>query len=163
MEDSSIRNNYINKFQTRNIEELTPIQNFYKDTVIFITGSTGFLGQLVLEKLLRSCPDISTIYILVRNKKGKDVQSRVDQIFDNAVFDILKKSNPKFKHKVIAVAGDCALPNLGLSEQDTKILMEEVSIRLYVLKSIMKNELSQNGGIKYNPENLRGSSNHFIL
>lgn len=127
MADQSIKNIYINEYQTQNIEKLTPIQNFYKDTVIFITGSTGFLGQLTLEKLLRSCPDIASIYILVRNKKGKNVQSRIDEIFDNSVFERLNDTNPKFKHKVVAVAGDCSLPNLGLSDQDRKLLINHVS------------------------------------
>lgn len=111
---------------TDDVKELTPIQNFYKDSVIFITGSTGFIGQLLVEKLLRSCSSLSTIYILVRNKKGKDIQSRVDEIFENIIFDTLKEECPKYRHKVIAVEGDCVLPNLGLSSQERKILIDEV-------------------------------------
>lgn len=126
MDDTSIQNAHVNNKTMQTVEDLTPIQDFYKDTVIFITGSTGFIGQLLLEKLLRSCSHLSTIYILVRNKKGKDIQSRVDEIFDNTVFDRLKTENQKFRHKVIAVAGDCALPVLGLSSQDRKMLIEEV-------------------------------------
>lgn len=32
---------------------LSSIQEFYKDVTIFITGATGFLGKILLEKLLR--------------------------------------------------------------------------------------------------------------
>jgi fatty acyl-CoA reductase len=46
------------------------IQNFYKDKVIFITGTTGFVGKVVLEKILRSLPDFKKIYVMVRPKKG---------------------------------------------------------------------------------------------
>jgi FlaA1/EpsC-like NDP-sugar epimerase len=35
---------------------------------IFITGATGFVGKVLVEKLLRSCPDIAKIYILVRGE-----------------------------------------------------------------------------------------------
>lgn len=31
----------------------SPVQNCYKDRVIFITGANGFLGKLLVEKLLR--------------------------------------------------------------------------------------------------------------
>lgn len=109
---------------------LTPIQEFYKNSVIFLTGSTGFLGQVMLEKLLRSCPEISTIYILVRNKKGKNVESRVEEIFDDVLFDRLKKECPKYKHKVVAIVGDCSLPNLGMSQKDTSTLIEQVRLIL---------------------------------
>lgn len=64
---------------------LTPIQNFYNGQSIFITGGTGFMGKLLIEKLLRECSGISVIYILVRPKKGKDVHQRVEELFDDPV------------------------------------------------------------------------------
>lgn len=106
--------------------DMTPIQEFYKNSVIFMTGSTGFLGQVMLEKLLRSCPDVSTIYILVRNKKGKNVQTRVDEIFEDVLFDRLKQEGPKFKHKVVGITGDCSLPSLGMSQKDIDHLIDQV-------------------------------------
>lgn len=130
MEDSYNRNDYINDFKPEVIKELTPIQNFYKDTAIFITGSTGFLGQLILEKLLRSCPGISTIYILVRHKKGKDMQTRVDEIFESPVFERIKESDPKFRHKIIPIYGDCELPELSLSPEDRNKLIKEVTLMI---------------------------------
>lgn len=118
-------NNKLNKTGGEN-RDLTPIQEFYNGSVIFLTGSTGFLGQVMLEKLLRSCPGISTMYILVRNKKGKNIETRVDEIFDEVIFDGLKKECPKYKHKVVAIAGDCSLPNLGLSQKDINTLIDQV-------------------------------------
>lgn len=31
----------------------SPIRDFYRGKVIFLTGGTGFLGQIYVEKLLR--------------------------------------------------------------------------------------------------------------
>lgn len=31
----------------------TPMRSFYRDKVILLTGGTGFLGQIYVEKLLR--------------------------------------------------------------------------------------------------------------
>jgi fatty acyl-CoA reductase len=65
--------------------KLTTLQQFYSGQSIFITGGTGFLGKLLIEKLLRSCPGIVSIYLLVRPKKGKDVHQRAEEIFDDPV------------------------------------------------------------------------------
>lgn len=64
---------------------LTPIQKFYNGQSIFITGGTGFMGKLLIEKLLRGCSGISFIYLLVRPKKGKDVHQRIEELFDDPV------------------------------------------------------------------------------
>lgn len=33
--------------------ELSPIQSFYNDSTVLLTGATGFMGNLILEKLIR--------------------------------------------------------------------------------------------------------------
>lgn len=35
------------------IPESTPMRDFYRDKKILLTGGTGFLGQIYVEKLLR--------------------------------------------------------------------------------------------------------------
>lgn len=105
---------------------LTPVQEFYKDAKIFVTGGTGFLGKILIEKLLRSCP-VSTIYVLIRSKKGKDSAARLNTIFEDQLFNRMKKACPDFRQKVVIVEGDCQLPELGLAVQDKKMLIDEVS------------------------------------
>lgn len=61
------------------------IREFYRDKSVFITGATGFLGKVLLEKLLRSCPEVENVYVLVRQKKGKDMYSRIEEICSGAV------------------------------------------------------------------------------
>jgi fatty acyl-CoA reductase len=43
------------------------------------------MGKVLVEKLLRSCPHLSNIYLLVRSKKGKDVETRLEEIFNDPV------------------------------------------------------------------------------
>lgn len=53
------------------------IQEFYKGKTIFITGGSGFMGKVLLEKLLYSCSDVKEILILMRAKRGKTGAERV--------------------------------------------------------------------------------------
>jgi alcohol-forming fatty acyl-CoA reductase len=53
------------------------IKEFYKDKVLLITGTTGFLGKVVLEKFFRSLNSFKRIYLLVRPKSGVAIMDRV--------------------------------------------------------------------------------------
>jgi thioester reductase-like protein len=46
------------------------IKGFYKGKTIFLTGTTGFVGKVVLEKFLRSLGDFKKLYLMVRSKKN---------------------------------------------------------------------------------------------
>lgn len=61
------------------------LQDFYCDSTILVTGGTGFLGKLLIEKLLRTCSDLRRIYVLIRPKKGKEILSRAQEIFESQV------------------------------------------------------------------------------
>lgn len=60
--------------------ENSVVSEWYRDKTVFITGGTGFMGKVLVEKLLRSCP-VKKIYMLVRSKRGADVRQRVDDMF----------------------------------------------------------------------------------
>ncbi|RZC43053.1 NAD binding 4, Epimerase, and/or Semialdhyde dh domain containing protein, partial [Asbolus verrucosus] len=61
---------------------LPSIPEFFHNKNIFITGGSGFIGKVLVEKLLRSCPDLKSIHLLTRNKKGKTAEERVKAITD---------------------------------------------------------------------------------
>lgn len=132
-------NNITNLQDVENLN-LTNIQKFYSGAHVFVTGGTGFLGRILIEKLLRSCSNLSALYVLIRNKKGKDLHTRLDEMFDDVVFSRLKEECPKFRHKVVAVGGDCALPDLGLSLQDRKLLIDEVNVIFHVAATVRFDE-----------------------
>lgn len=70
----------------------TTVKNWYSGKNVFITGSTGFVGICLLEKLLRCIPDLGDVYLLLRPKKGKDISERLDEIKQNLVFEKLFES-----------------------------------------------------------------------
>lgn len=67
---------------------------FYKDKSVFITGGSGFMGKVLIEKLLYSCSDIKEIFILMRPKKGRVPESRLEDMFKLPVSTMeIPKSN----------------------------------------------------------------------
>jgi alcohol-forming fatty acyl-CoA reductase len=108
------------------------IADFYKNKNIFITGGTGFVGIALVEKILRSCPDVGKVYLLMRPKKGKEIHERLEDITKNSVFSVLleKSSQDVFK-KLVAVAGDVGEENLGLSAADRQLLANNVNVVIH--------------------------------
>jgi Male sterility protein len=66
--------------------EIKPgIPEFFRGRSIFITGATGFMGKVLLEKLLRSCPDLGTLYLLMRAKRGQQPEQRLNDLIQSKV------------------------------------------------------------------------------
>ncbi|XP_026465060.1 fatty acyl-CoA reductase 1-like [Ctenocephalides felis] len=99
------------------------IPQFFKDKEIFITGGSGFIGKVLLEKILRSCPDFKVIYLLLREKKGKPIVERLEDILQNELFNLAREKNPKVFKKVVAVSGDVSQLQLGLNESDKQLVL----------------------------------------
>lgn len=79
------------------VEEIPDrIVETFRNQNILITGGTGFLGKVVIEKFLRCVPSTEQIYLLVRSKKGKDPKHRIEEIFNSPVsgwlFSFIKHS-----------------------------------------------------------------------
>ncbi|XP_047097438.1 putative fatty acyl-CoA reductase CG5065 isoform X1 [Schistocerca piceifrons] len=104
------------------------IPDFFRGRHLLVTGATGFMGKVLVEKLLRSCPEISTIYLLMRPKRGTDVRTRLDELLNATLFDQLRRERPDALNKLVPVCGDITSPHLGLSATDQKILADNVSV-----------------------------------
>lgn len=61
------------------------VADFYNGKNVFITGGTGFMGKVLLEKLLRSCHGVSKIYLLIRPRKGQNAHERLHQLLRSPV------------------------------------------------------------------------------
>ena len=66
------------------------IGQFYRNRSVLVTGGTGFLGKSLIEKLLRSCPDIDKIFVLLRTNSGDKVEDRIQEIVNTPVPELMK-------------------------------------------------------------------------
>jgi len=44
---------------------------------VLLTGTTGFVGKVLLERLMSSCTDVKRIYLMVRPKANMTLQQRI--------------------------------------------------------------------------------------
>ncbi|XP_022253139.1 putative fatty acyl-CoA reductase CG5065 isoform X2 [Limulus polyphemus] len=109
-------------------EQTSPITDFYRGRSLFITGGSGFVGKVLVEKFLRSCPDIETIFILIRHKKGNNPAQRLEAILNSKLFESVHETSPELLRKIVAIDGDMTLPGLGVSPSDLDTLKEKVSV-----------------------------------
>jgi fatty acyl-CoA reductase len=99
---------------------------------IFLTGATGFLGKIVLWKILTECPQVQRIYVLIRAKRGVTPAERFErEVLSVFIFEDLLRARPELKGRIVALDGDIAKPGLGLSAQDTAELEREVTLILH--------------------------------
>lgn len=64
---------------------MSKISEFFCDEQILITGGTGFVGKLLISKLLLSCPQLKKIILLVRKKENETWNSRKSKLFNDKV------------------------------------------------------------------------------
>lgn len=83
IDNNDTNNNVSDPFDTSRYE----IKNFYKNACVLVTGGTGFLGKVLIEKLLRTCEDIQCVYVLVRSKRGLSSEKRYADLIKNPVSD----------------------------------------------------------------------------
>ncbi|KAG0047062.1 cyclin-dependent kinase inhibitor far1 [Gryganskiella cystojenkinii] len=125
-------------------DPLQALEFYARNNVIFLTGGTGFVGKVILEKILRSLPQVQKIYILVRAPSKEAAHARLEkEVFECRIFETIKGlvSNDKsllddIKKKVIPVLGDLTLDCLGISPEDLEMISKDTGVFLNCAASV---------------------------
>ncbi|URE35254.1 fatty acyl-CoA reductase [Musa troglodytarum] len=110
--------------------ESSRIVEFLKDKSILITGSTGFLAKIFVEKVLRVQPEVKRLFLLVR---AADAAS-ANQHTRKDLFKVLRDKHgdgfhPFVASKLFPVAGDIVREDLGIQDSNLREkLWKEVGI-----------------------------------
>jgi alcohol-forming fatty acyl-CoA reductase len=88
---------------------------------VLLTGTTGFLAKVVLEKLIRTVPDVGHLILLIRGgRRGRSARERFElEIATSSVFDRLRAERPDFLERFFAeriecITGEVTEDSLGL-------------------------------------------------
>jgi nucleoside-diphosphate-sugar epimerase len=105
---------------------------------ILLTGVTGFLAKVFLEKILRVCPEVKSVYLLIRASDGDHQAERAEcDVFSSDLFDGMKENFGRgfadlVRDKVQFVRGDTGQNRMGLPDKDYVFLSQEID---YVVNS----------------------------
>ncbi|KAL1191508.1 Fatty acyl-CoA reductase 6 [Cardamine amara subsp. amara] len=110
------------------------IVRFLKGKSYLVTGATGFLAKVLIEKLLRASPEIGNIFLLMRSNDQKSANQRLyDDIISSDLFKLLKQMHgcsyeAFMKTKLIPVIGDLGKDNLGIESEIADMISEEIDV-----------------------------------
>lgn len=115
---------------------MSRIREFYNGKTIFVTGGTGFMGKVLIEKLLYSCSELKQIFLLMRLRNDQNLDERMEDLVNSPVFDRLKQEKPQTLRKIVPVHGDVELRNLGISNEDLQLVLVETQIIFNVAAAV---------------------------
>ncbi len=119
------------------------LREAYKGKKILLTGGTGFLGTALVEKILRSLPDLGRLYLVIRPSRGKSAAERFEKdVLGAAAFRGLREKlgddfEDHVSKKVRVLEGDVHAPSLGLGEEDLTELSREVDVVIHSAASVI--------------------------
>ncbi|XP_018619337.1 fatty acyl-CoA reductase 1 isoform X1 [Scleropages formosus] len=119
---------------------MVTIPEYFAGKNVLITGATGFMGKVLLEKLLRSCPDVKAVYVLVRQKSGHAPSARIADMVNCKLFDRLREEHPNFPDKIVPMSSDLTQPELDVSREDQQTLVDCINIVFHCAATIRFNE-----------------------
>lgn len=108
---------------------MNPIETFYKSSTILISGPNGFLGTVLVEKLLR-CFEVRKVFLLIRSKAGQSVNERHQNFVNSQIFDLIRKQDPRLLEKLVAVEVDYTTHDLNIDCEVLKQIQDEVDVSL---------------------------------
>ncbi|XP_057538664.1 fatty acyl-CoA reductase 3-like isoform X2 [Amaranthus tricolor] len=114
------------------------INKFLENKTIFVTGATGFIAKILIEKILRTQPNVKKLYLLVRAKDATTANTRLrEEVLGKELFKVLReKLGASFEgfmlEKLSAVAGDTSYDNLGLTHHQLNQMYEDIDIVINV-------------------------------
>jgi HAD superfamily hydrolase (TIGR01490 family) len=95
-----------------------------KGKTLLVTGSTGFLGKSIVEKCLRSIPEVARINLAIRSSPRRPASERLErEVLSSPAFKRLKEElgEEKFaklaKDKLAVIEIDLGRDGLGLSDE----------------------------------------------
>ncbi|WP_137937540.1 fatty acyl-CoA reductase [Chitinivorax sp. B] len=110
---------------------------------ILLTGTTGFIAKVVLEKLLYDIPEVGKVLVLLRgNANFPDAAQRFrQQVMTSSVFDRLRgvyqdSFQTFWQDRIECVTGELTLPDLGMSPVALRALAQRVDLVINVAASV---------------------------
>lgn len=97
---------------------------------VLLTGVTGYVGQIVLQKLVMASPGIGKIFVLIRPNRLLTSQQRFDKLIRESMLFIEPHAR-LVSCKVHVLSGELSMPNLGLDLSDLELCRRSISLVIH--------------------------------
>ncbi|XP_052871515.1 fatty acyl-CoA reductase wat-like [Anopheles cruzii] len=121
------------------------VLSFYRNSTVLLTGGTGFLGKVLLEKILR-CLGVRKVFLLIRSKENRKPAERLKRLLEDAVFDRLREgtTSEQLLERLEAIEISLDADRLGMEATAEARLLTETELVFNVLASVKFNENVKN-------------------
>jgi nucleoside-diphosphate-sugar epimerase len=127
------------------------VHEYLRGKRILLTGGTGFLGKVIVERLLRCAPDLARIDLLIREPREAGVppvsaDTRFEtEVLPSGAFAAMARLHGEqwpsiAREKIAPVAGDVSQPGLGLAAGAFADLSSHVDIVIHAAASVTFDE-----------------------
>eukprot|EP01080_Neovahlkampfia_damariscottae_P012923 gene12923-7433_t len=122
------------------------MKEFYKGKGVLITGGTGFIGKVMIEKMLYDLPDVGQIYMLIRKKKGvTEIDRLKNEVLKSPVMDRLReKHGEKFEEfalsKITPIFADVSSDDTFITQENQDKLYDKVNVIIHSAATISFSE-----------------------
>ncbi|KAG8371186.1 hypothetical protein BUALT_Bualt13G0060800 [Buddleja alternifolia] len=109
--------------------EVDKIVQHFEGKTIFITGATGFLAKVLVEKILRVQPNVKKLFLLIRASNVRSSEQRFHkEVVDTELFQVLRNKwgenlTSFLSSKVVPISGDVCHENLGIINTELRDAM----------------------------------------
>ncbi|XP_039155581.1 probable fatty acyl-CoA reductase 4 [Eucalyptus grandis] len=110
------------------------IVRFLENKTILVTGATGFLAKVFVEKILRIQPNVKKMFLHIRaTDKQSAIRRLHEELLQKKLFDVLREKWAEnfnsIVEKLSPIPGDVSCENLGVHNFDLRSEMwKEIDI-----------------------------------
>ncbi|XP_049546654.1 fatty acyl-CoA reductase wat-like [Anopheles darlingi] len=108
----------------------SPVGEFFAGQTVLLTGGSGFLGKLFIEKLVKC--GVREILLLLRTKKGVSPEERIKVLLKKEVIFVNYATQPElYLSRIKVIEGDISKPGLAISNDDLEYIYSHTNIILH--------------------------------
>ncbi|XP_037417195.1 probable fatty acyl-CoA reductase 5 isoform X1 [Triticum dicoccoides] len=114
--------------------DVDSVVEYFRGKSILITGSTGFLGKVLVEKILRVQPDVKKLFLLIRASDVESAKFRIQsEVIGREIFQVLKEEHGVGFHnfveeKIFPLVGDIMHEDFGLDTAKLREVSKDINI-----------------------------------
>ncbi|KAK9193886.1 hypothetical protein WN944_004587 [Citrus x changshan-huyou] len=122
------------------------IEKFLVGKSFFVTGATGFLAKVLIEKILRTVPEVGKIFLLIKAESEEAASERLkNEVINAELFKCIQQTYGECYHdfmlnKLVPVIGNISESNLGLEGDLATVIANEVDVIINSAASITFHE-----------------------